>query len=228
MSKHIIELRPDCKVVQQICEKDGQIYIGSKWVNYLEELTADYIKDHYKELFGEILTDEYNTGYKDGCNVTETQAQDDAYRRGFEDGNKSGYEKGLNAVGTYRKGYTIGYDDGYDDGKKSIDKGCEGCKYHENTSLTNPCSECTRGWVDHYKPVSDSDRIEVWDVIANNTEPELKVWVTALGEMGFCGMAITDFGSVNKGELYDSCSTKGWHKTGRHFDIQSILDAMKQ
>ena len=48
MNKHIIELRPDCKVVQQICEKDGQIYIGSRGVHYLEELTVDYIKKNGK------------------------------------------------------------------------------------------------------------------------------------------------------------------------------------
>ena len=62
MNKHIIELRPDCKVVQQICEKDGQIYIGSRGVHYLEELTVDYIKKNCKSLLDAF----YQKGLEDG------------------------------------------------------------------------------------------------------------------------------------------------------------------
>ena len=50
MSKYVIELRPDCKVVQQICETNGQVCIGARSIQYLEELTADYIKRHTVEL----------------------------------------------------------------------------------------------------------------------------------------------------------------------------------
>ena len=62
MSKYVIELRPDCKVVQQICESDGRFCIGSKSIEYLEELNADYVNEHFGSL------------------------QDDAYQRGLEDG----------------------------------------------------------------------------------------------------------------------------------------------
>ena len=62
MSKYVIELRPDCKVVQQICESNGQVCIGARSIQYLEELNSDYINEHYGNL------------------------QDDAYKRGFEKG----------------------------------------------------------------------------------------------------------------------------------------------
>ena len=82
MSKYVIELRPDCKVVQQICESDGQVSIGAKSIEYLEELTADYINEHYGDL------------------------QDTAYKKGFEDGkavNNKGCEgcKYANVAGTH-------------------------------------------------------------------------------------------------------------------------------
>ena len=61
MSKYVIELRPDCKVVQEICESDGKVSIGAKSINYLEQLNSDYINEHFGDL------------------------QDTAYQRGLDD-----------------------------------------------------------------------------------------------------------------------------------------------
>ena len=69
MNKYVIELRPDCKVVQQICESNGQVCVGARSIQYLEELNSDYINEHFGSL------------------------QDDAYQKGFEDG-KAFHEKG--------------------------------------------------------------------------------------------------------------------------------------
>lgn len=69
----------------------------------------------------------------------------------------------------------------------------------------------------------ENEEIKVGDIIANNTEPKLKVWVTCFDEIGFCGIAITGFCTVDEGKLYASCSPKGWHKIG-HFDINKILE----
>ena len=82
MNKYVIELRPDCKVVQQICESDGNVSIGAKSINYLEELNSDYINEHFSDL------------------------QDTAYQKGFEDG-KAVHDKGCegckyaNVAGTH-------------------------------------------------------------------------------------------------------------------------------
>lgn len=81
MSKYVIDLRPDCKVVQQICESDGRVSIGSQSIVYLEELNDNYVQEH----FSTILRDEYDRGYKDGGNVTEIQAHDDVNKQGLED-----------------------------------------------------------------------------------------------------------------------------------------------
>ena len=57
------------------------------------------------------------------------------------------------------------YQRGFEDGKWKAEDGCDGCKYYEDTSLTNPCSECSRGHVDHYKPASDPDPVKVGDKV---------------------------------------------------------------
>ena len=62
MNKYVIELRPDCKVVQEICESDGKVSIGAKSINYLEELNSDYINEH----FGDLQDTAYQEGFKDG------------------------------------------------------------------------------------------------------------------------------------------------------------------
>ena len=108
----------------------------------LEELNSDYINDNYGNL------------------------QEDAYKRGLEDGKKSGYEKGLNAVGTYRKGHAIGYEEGYEDGKKSIDKGCEGCRYVLKFANDDPCKNCSNCYTSKYAPMpKQDDPINVGDEV---------------------------------------------------------------
>ena len=74
MSRYVIELRPDCKVVQQICESNGQVSIGAKSSEYLEELNADYVNDH----FGILQDDAYNAGFENG--------KKESYQQGLEDG----------------------------------------------------------------------------------------------------------------------------------------------
>lgn len=108
------------------------------------------------------------------CLEDADKAIDDAYQRGVEDGNKSGYEKGLNAVGTYRKGHAIGYEEGYEDGKKSIEKGCDGCKYEWYGDTEDPCWHCRRCYKDKYEPTLHSDRIDVGDKVIVPSNSHIK------------------------------------------------------
>lgn len=108
------------------------------------------------------------------------------------------------------------YQRGLEDGKWKAEDGCDGCKYYEDTSLTNPCSECSRGCVDHYKPASDPDRIEVGDIV--DVYGNLGV-VTYTYDNGFNVM------------MYDGSAgywkQENLKKTGKHYDIASILEAMR-
>ena len=111
------------------------------------------------------------------------------------------------------------YQRGLEDGKWKAEDGCDGCKYYEDTSLANPCSECSRGCVDHYKPASDPDRIEVGDEVRNKING-LTYTVTLLSDVGYVLLG-------SDGNFVTSCTTNTFNKTGRHFDIQSILEAMR-
>ena len=118
------------------------------------------------------------------------------------------------------------YQRGLEDGKWKAEDGCDGCKYYEDTSLTNPCSECSRGHVDHYKPLSDPDRIEVGDEVEwDNDFTGDRFIVTRIyqpyGKKEQCD-GIDDDGDVYRAVLIESLV-----KTGRHFDIQKILEDMR-
>ena len=117
----------------------------------------------------------------------------------------------------FKKKLEAEYQRGLEEGREQMP--CDTCAYRHNKLL---CADCKWTYGSRYKV----DSIGVGDIIANNTEPKLKVWVTCFDEIGFCGIAITDFGTVDGGKLYSSCSPKGWHKIG-HFDIAKILEAMK-
>ena len=163
----------------------------------LEELNSDYINEHYGEL------------------------QDEAYQRGLEDGKKSGYEKGLNAVGTYRKGHAIGYEEGFEDGKKSKEKGCDGCKYELCGDTEDPCWHCRKNYKDKYEPAPHSYRIEVGDEVVWNNDTTLTITrVHKLDDDEWCD------GMAEDGAMYGVLKSNV-RKTGKHYDIQSILEAMR-
>ena len=62
MNKYIIDLRPDCKVVQQICASDGNVSVGARSVELFDALTDDYVKENFKDL----LEGEYQRGLEEG------------------------------------------------------------------------------------------------------------------------------------------------------------------
>ena len=171
MNKYVIELRPDCKVVQEICESDGKVSIGAKSIEYFEELNADYVNEHYGDL------------------------QDTAYQKGFEDGVT-----------------------------KRIDgDACTGCKYKGNPN-DNPCKCCSNGYPNQW--TAKDDEIEVGDEVEwDNDFTGDRFIVTRIyqpyGKKEQCD-GIDDDGDVYRAVLIESLV-----KTGRHFDIASILEAMK-
>ena len=188
MSKYVIELRPDCKVVQQICESDGQLYIGSKSLNYFEELNADYINEH----FGDLQDDAYNKGY--------AQCQDD-YSDALKHAKDTAYQKG------------------FEDGKWKSEDGCTGCKYEGKTGEHLPCDYCMNNFKNQW--TAKDDEIEVGDTV------NLKD-----GSRDNDGIVTKSWDNDRHFIMWADGSGSVWDKeyivkTGRHFDIQSILEAMK-
>ena len=165
MSKYIIEIPDDVQYVLFNGKADNKYYTAVRPVAELEELTADYINEHFSDL------------------------QDTAYQKGFEDG------------------------------KKSIEKGCDGCKYEWYGDTEDPCWHCRRCYKDKYEPAPHSDRIEVGDEVA--TETGKKYTVVSFGDGGtVCGF--------NMDGKWTGWNPKEVTKTGKHYDIASILEAMRK
>ena len=186
MSKYVIELRPDCKVVQQICESDGQLYIGSKSLNYFEELNADYINEH----FGDLQDDAYNKGY--------AQCQDD-YSDALKHAKDTAYQKG------------------FEDGKWKSEDGCTGCKYEGKTGEHLPCDYCMNNFKNQW--TAKDDKIEVGDEVIYNGTTKCVV-VTPETDEEYA--SLFDCNGIHYSADHRECK-----KTGRHFDIDKILEEMR-
>ena len=107
------------------------------------------------------------------------------------------------------------YQKGYEDGKKSTEKGCEGCKYEGNAGEHLPCEYCMNNFKNQWT-AKQKDRIEVGDI------------VDVYGKIGVVTYVYKNTFNVM---MYDG-STGRWRredlkKTGKHYDIASILEAMR-
>ena len=109
--KYVIDLPDDAQYILINGASENHCYTRIEQVDDLEELNSDYINENFGEL------------------------QDEAYRKGFEDG------------------------------KKSTEKGCGGCKYEWYGDTEDPCWHCRRCYKDKYEPTLHSDRIEVGDEV---------------------------------------------------------------
>lgn len=149
---------------------DGKFAVDVIAREDLEELTSDYINEHFGEL------------------------QDTAYQKGFEDG------KAVN------------------------DKGCEGCKYSGTPQGDSPCYNCSNYYQNNW--TAKDDKIEVGDEVEwDNDFTGDRFIVTRIyqpyGKKEQCD-GIDDDGDVYRAVLIESLV-----KTGRHFDIASILEEMR-
>lgn len=170
MSKYIIDTgdylftTDGVLVVGFDCDNKPATFYNS--LDNLEELNSDYINEHFGEL------------------------QDEAYRKGFEDG------------------------------KWKAEDGCTGCKYEGNAGEHLPCEYCMNNFKNQWT-AKQKDRIEVGDEVSTRDgAPSHTFLVTKVTDSHVFG--ISDDGSWNywtKDEVT---------KTGKHYDIASILEAMRK
>ena len=107
------------------------------------------------------------------------------------------------------------YQRGLEDGKAQSEGGCEGCRF-EGTICT-ACENCCNSHMNHW--TAKDDKIKVGDeVIYNGTT---KCIVVRPEDDERYASLIDGNGTHH---CADHCECK---KTGRHFDIASILEAMK-
>lgn len=123
----------------------------------------------------------------------------------------------------YERGHGVGYQKGFEDGKAVSDKGCEGCMYQDKTIEHHPCDYCRNAYLNQWQAKTD-DEIKVGDEVAfhhDDGRPDTVVVVTYIGQDGFID------GMDGRGTQYAHKNPTKWTKTGRHFDISSILKEMQ-
>ena len=111
MSKYIIELDENAKKVVAISLEDGIMWTDETEVENLEELNSDYINEHFGQL------------------------QDEAYKRGFEDG------------------------------KWKSEDGCTGCQYEGKVVTGQPCITRCNSYINQWTAKKQDDGIKVGDVV---------------------------------------------------------------
>ena len=116
------------------------------------------------------------------------------------------------------------YQKGFEDGRWKSEDGCTGCKYQANGELTCPCSECANNFKNQW--TAKDDKIEVGDEVEWDNDFTCDRFIVTriyqpYGKKEQCD-GIDDDGDVYRAVLIESLV-----KTGRHFDIASILEDMR-
>lgn len=109
------------------------------------------------------------------------------------------------------------YQRGLQDGKKAIHKGCEGCRYSGTPQGDSPCFSCSNYYSNNWQ--KQDDEIKVGDeVIYNNT---IKCLVVRPETDERYAVLIDGNGH------HHSADHRECKKTGKHFDIDKILEEMR-
>ena len=124
----------------------------------------------------------------------------------------------------YKKKLEAEYQRGFEDGKWKSKDGCTGCKYEGKTGEHLPCDYCMNNFKNQW--TAKDDEIEVGDEVEwDNNFTGDRFIVTRIyqpyGKKEQCD-GIDDDGDVYRAVLIESLV-----KTGRHFDIASILEDMR-
>ena len=176
MNKYIVEIKPEYedsfKGLMILGAKDSNLFVDTLAVENLEELNSDYINEHYGQL------------------------QDEAYKRGFEDG------------------------------KWKSEDGCTGCEYEGKNKINQPCVLCCNAFKNQWTAKKQDDEIKVGDEVEISQSDANGIWVVIKvekhdGYEAYC--------AINKdGDIYFEEEQDRVTKTGRHFDIKSILEDMRE
>ena len=207
MSKYIIELGEDANIVQVISvTQSGNAYIDSTvYVGYLEQLTADYINENFGEL------------------------QDQAYQKGLEEGKKafdllesernSEYQRGLNeAWEAARKLFSSMADS---DIEKAFPTEWNNGGFHALINL-QPQEAIAKLKAYEEKQKADAE-IKVGDEVVSKYSGIKGILLEPETEDVLATIIVP---SQRWKTIYNA--HENLEKTGKHYDIEKLLEAMKK
>lgn len=111
------------------------------------------------------------------------------------------------------------YQKGFEDGKAIHEKGCEGCKYGGTPQGDSPCYNCSNYYQNNW--TAKDDKIEVGDEVTHKSDSV--IWKAVCIRIDGDGRHMNLMGHTGAVGYYPVDDFK---KTGRHFDIQSISEAL--
>ena len=203
MSKYIIDTETWANLFE--VQRVGVYGIGNDIVT--DEKTV------WSRMFSLDELEELNSDY---INEHYGQMQDEAYKQGYADAERI-WRAPSSDNEFYRKGL--------EDGKKSIDNGCNGCKYEDQHGYDEPCNKCMHSHASHYTPMpKQDDSIKVGDIVERYVDGKLDSKGIYLQEDDGYWRCLFDTGAVLMTFAYPKGQFK---KTGKHYDIASILEAMR-
>lgn len=110
------------------------------------------------------------------------------------------------------------YQKGFENGKAVHERGCEGCKWEGDASTCSPCERCCNCY--HNEWTAKDDKIEVGDEVKPKANSDWKGLVVGIDGNDIVVMASDGYST--------SYPTHLMERTGRHFDITSILEDMRK
>ena len=134
--------------------------------------------------------------------------QDEAYHRGLEEGKKA--TRGLVADASSAE-----YKRGLEDGKAQSERGCEGCRFEE--TICTACENCCNSHMNHW--TAKDDEIKAGDIVYLSGD---KYIVSYINDDG-CADLIHIWSGSTCARVSPDCLTR----TGKHYDIDKILEAMR-
>lgn len=213
MSKYIIELDYDLQRVVGVGVKQGTVWVKDYDVDDLEELCADYINEHYGQL------------------------QDEAYKRGLEEGKKATWELVADASNAE---YQKGLNDAWECARKIADMWTridndellaifgitERIGHSAIKSLfgKQTANEAMLELEVYEEKQKADDQIKVRDEVVWKQDGNVVMVVTRVYMVE--GFEWCD-GICKDGKVY-SILTMNARKTGRQFDIDKILGEMHE
>lgn len=111
------------------------------------------------------------------------------------------------------------YQRGLEDSKKVNEEGCVGCEYADKVVTGPPCITCCNSYKNQWTAKKQDDKIEVGDEVKHD-----RGWVAVVTQIDGSGLSCVD----KSGAVASYSDTSKFRKTGRHFDIEKILEEMKE
>ena len=201
--KYIIEIKPEYedsyKGLMILGAKDSNLFVDTLAVDDIEELNSDYINEHYSNL------------------------QDEAYQRGHKEGYAKGFGEGtLTVGGDYQKGL----EDAWEAARKIV-------TMPDRDFINSDILDLDPGESIFTKYAASKAIAKLKAYEEQKAVDEIKVGDEVIDKDGDKTIVTNIHGELFDGLFYDGSTMSDMfledvEKTGRHFDIDKILEEMKE